>query len=287
MKTKMFFIATLITMSCNVGAQTKIDTLTNEKVIKLSKLGLQPSVIINKIQTSHTLFDVSTDDIIKLSENGVPADVINEMMKIENEALMSIANQKDMNDPMTKRKAGIYFYNPEDTVKPIRRIDPTVTATNKSGGLGSAIARAYSHGVAKVYLISSLAGKNSKMQIDDPNPIFYFYFENNSNPGGEDWFFATATSPNEFVLVKLDIKKDSRAMAVGEANAYGSSTGISNKIKVPFDYEEVEDGIYKVTFKKPLAKGEYCFLYASSTPTRYSNDKVFDFGIKIDFKKGK
>ena len=60
----------------------------------------------------------------------------------------------------------------------------------------------------------------------------YFYFENNSNPAGDDWFFATATSPNEFVLVKLDEKKDSREMVVGDANAYGSSSGISNKIKI-------------------------------------------------------
>ena len=274
-------------MSSNVNAQTKVDTLTNEKVIKLSKLGLQPSVIINKIQTSYTLFDVSTDGLINLSENGVSADVINEMMKIENEAQMANANQKDMNDPLTMRRTGIYFYNPEDSLKPIRRVDPTITTTTKSGGLGSAIARAYSYGVAMDYLISSLAGKNSRMQIDDPDPVFYFYFENNSNPDGDDWFFATATSPNEFVLVKLGTKKDSRVIAVGEANAYGSSTGISNKMKIPFDYEEVEDGIYKVTFKQPLAKGEYCFLYASSTPTRYSNNKVFDFGISIDIKKRK
>jgi len=283
----MFFIGTLFLVSCNVYAQTKVDTLTNEKVIKLSKLGLQPSVIINKIQTSYTLFDVSTDGLIKLSDNGVSADVINEMMKTENKAQMDAANEKDMNDPMTMRKAGIYFYNPKDNVKPIRRVDPAVTATNKSGGFGSALARAYSYGLSKDQLKSSLAGKNSKLQIDDPNPVFYFYFENNSNPDGGNWFFATATSPNEFVLVKLDIKKDSREMAVGEANAYGSSTGISNKVKIPFDYEEVGDDIYKVTFKQPLAKGEYCFLYASSTPTRYSNDKVFDFGVEIDFKKGK
>ena len=28
-----------------------------------------------------------------------------------------------------------------------------------------------------------------------------------------------------------------------------------------------------------LKSGEYCFIYASTAPNRYSNDKVFDFGI--------
>ena len=72
---------TLVGLSFFANAQTKVDTLTNAKVIKLSQLGLQPSVIINKIQSSYPYFDVSTDALINLSENGVSADVINEMMK--------------------------------------------------------------------------------------------------------------------------------------------------------------------------------------------------------------
>lgn len=114
--------------------------------------------------------------------------------------------------------------------------------------------------------------------------MFYYVYVLKSEKDGNNWFFATATSPNEFALVKLKTKNNSREMVVGDANAYGSSTGISNEIKVQYDVEEVSDGIYKVTFKEPLVKGEYCFLYASSTPTRYSNDKVFDFGILNESK---
>lgn len=40
-------------------AQNNDDILTNETIIQLTKIGLQPSVIINKIQTSITKFDVS------------------------------------------------------------------------------------------------------------------------------------------------------------------------------------------------------------------------------------
>ena len=278
MKTKLLTVLFSFVVAL-ANAQTKADTLTNEKVIKLSKIGLAPSVIINKIHDSYSYFDVSTDGLIKLSENGVSPDVINEMQKTNTQGQISVANQKDMRDPKTKRTTGIYYYNPNDKEDPLKQVDPTVTSTNKSGGFGTHMAQSMTYGLAKSKEKSSLSGAKSHLQIVEKNPIFYFYFESNANPGADSWFFATATSPNEFVLVELDEKRDSREMAVSSSNAYGGTSGISNKIKVPFDYVKVAEGIYKVTFKQPLEQGEYCFLYASTTPTRYSNNKVFDFGV--------
>ena len=276
---KTFITVILIIINIAANAQSKIDTLNNLKVIKLSKLHLSPSVIISKIKTSYTDFDVSTDALIKLSEGGVSPDIINVMMELNAKAQADLANQKDMNDPKTMRRTGIYLYDSENLTKPIKRVDPTVTSTGKSGGFGTFVAQVYTYGIAKSKLKSDLSGKNSRLHISTNNPVFYFYFDNNKNPMADDWFFSTATSPNEFVLVKLKEKSDSREMVVGDANAYSSSTGISNKIKIDFKYEEIADGIFKIVFDKPVEKGEYCFLYASSTPTQYSNNKVWDFGI--------
>ena len=114
MKSKLFFAITLTFVSLIAYAQSKPDTLTNAKIIQLTKIGLQSSVIINKIQTSYTSFNVSTDALINLNSNGVSADVINEMMKTDTKVQMEVANQKDMNDPLTKRSAGIYYYDPKD-----------------------------------------------------------------------------------------------------------------------------------------------------------------------------
>lgn len=272
-------IVAMLVISYSANAQSKVDTLTNEKIVKLSKLKLSPLIIINKIKTSYDVFDVSTDGLIKLSDSGVSADVINAMMESSTKSQTDAANQKDFNDPKTMRRTGIYMYDPKDNIKTIKRVDPTVTSTSKSGGFGTFVAQAYTYGLAKSKLRSNLSGKNSRLQIDDNSPVFYFYFENNANPKADDWFFATATSPNEFVIVKLKEKKDEREMVVGDANAYSSSTGISSKVKIDFKYEEVADGIFKLTFNKPLEKGEYCFLYASATPTQYANNKVWDFGI--------
>lgn len=275
----LFFSFFLFGVTC-ANAQTKVDTLTNATVIKLSNLGLQPSIVIAKIQGSYANFDVSTDALINLSENGVPADVINEMIKVDTQLKSTAANQKDMNDPLTKRTSGIYSYNPKDSTASLRQVDPTVISTNKSGGIGKALANRYTLGMAKDKIKSNLSGAKSHLQIEETSPVFYFYFDISSSANAGNWFFATATSPNEFVLVKLDEDKNHREMVVGDMNDYGGTSGVPDKIKVQFEYAKVSEGIYKVTFEEPLKKGEYCFLYANATPTSFSNDKVFDFGIQ-------
>ena len=68
-------------------------------------------------------------------------------------------------------------------------------------------------------------------------------------------------------------------MIIASSGAYVESSGIPDKDKVQFDYVEEAEGVYKVFFNKPLKDGEYCFLYASTVPNRFSNNKVFDFGI--------
>lgn len=264
----------------NIATAQQYDTLYNKTIVSLTKMGLPPQTIISKIKTSITAFDVSVNALMFLQENGVNGDVINEMIKRNDQANTTASKEVNSKNPSEMHRPGIYYYDPTNSNNPVRRVDPTVTSTNKSGGFGTALAQVYTYGIAKNKLKSNLSGAKSRLQINSTTPVFYFYFENNANPNTDNWFFATATSPNEFVCVKLKERKDSREMEVGSANAYGSSSGIPNEIKVAYDYEQVAEGIYKVTFKKPLEQGEYTFLYASDTPTRYSNNKVFDFGIQ-------
>jgi len=257
-------------------AQNNDDILTNETIIQLTKIGLQPSVIINKIQTSITKFDVSTDALIKLSNNSVSSEVINEMIKVNTNHKSIEVTQKDANNPNAMHSPGIYYYNPNDPEKQLKRVDPTVVGSTETHG-----ASYYGYGGGGS--ISKISGGDSKLQLNDQSPTFYFYFENNASPMINNWWFAVATSPNEFALVKLIEKKDSRSFQTGKVSSgggySGSSSGIPEKVKVPFDYTEIAEGIYSVTFKQPLKSGEYCFVYASSAPDRYSNNKIFDFGI--------
>lgn len=279
MKTKLILFGALVLIGFKSTGQ-QYDTLTNKTIVSLTKIGLPPATIINKIQTSITSFDVSVKALMDLQTNGVNGDVINEMMKINEKSNVAASKEANSGNPNEMHKPGIYYFNPNDTNNnTLKKVDPSVTSTIKSGGFGTALAQRMSYGIAKNNLVSTVSGSASHLKIKGSAPEFYFYFDNNSNPQGDSWFFSTATSPNEFVIVKLKEKKDSREMTVGDANAYGSSSGVPEKMKVPFDYQQVSEGIYKVTFSKPLKEGEYCFLYASTTPSRFNNNKVFDYGI--------
>jgi hypothetical protein len=283
MKTKLAFLISLLTIFCySISAQPKYDTLTNKTIVSLTKIGLPAATIISKIKSSVTSFDVSVDALVSLQENGVNGEVINEMIKIDASSNTSSSKEMNSNNPNVMHKPGIYYFDANASKNKLVYIDPSVTSSQQSGG--------YSYnGIGSASAISELAGKNSKTQIDNVSPDFYFYFENNSNPDAASWFFATATSPKEFVLIKLNNKKQARWVKTGSSMViYGSvsnKSGVSNKDKIDFGYEIVSEGIYKVTFDKPLESGEYCFMYASQTPSRYNNDKLFDFGIPQTDKK--
>ena len=268
-------------------AQTNTEILTNEKIIKLSKIGLQPSVIISKIRSSKTNFDVSTDALVNLSDNNVANEVIDEMIKKNAQGSGSgQGNTKpakggtNSSNPNVMHKQGIYYYDANTPT--LQRVDPSVVSSSNQGGFGEKVAQHYTYGISKSTSRSSLSGAHSMMKITETSPDFYFYFKEDANANADSWFFANATSPKEFVLVNLKTKKESRDMETGSGNFYGSSSGIPEKDKIQFKYTEVSEGIYKVTFSQPLKEGgEYCFIYASAAPERWSHggNKVFDFGI--------
>ena len=274
MKTSIHFTLLMLLSSLMSFAQNRTDTLTNEKIIQLTKIGLQSTVIINKIQSSVNVFDVSTDALIKLSENNVSADVINEMIHITENYKSQKEDEINSKDPNAMHKSGIYYYNPEDQESPLKKIQVVRISSFATGGGGYG-----GFGGTSTYAI--LTGTTSKQQIQELSPVFYFYF-NPEASSKSDWFEGAA-SPNEFALVKVIVQKDQRLFKVGGSSSfsYGSSSsqGIPEKTKLPFEFSEISEGVFKVYFNYPLAPGEYCFVFASESY------KVYDFGIPEKKKK--
>lgn len=261
----IIIVLTLAMRICN--AQTNTETLTNENIITLSKIGLQSSVIITKIKSSGANYDVSTDALINLSKNNVAADVINAMMIKQSEVRTAIINVANDRDPLAMHKSGIYYYNKNDLENPVQRIDPVRVANVSSSGGGYG-------GFGGSTQMAHLSGPKSRLQIADANPVFYFYFDN-KNSLSADWYY-DASSPNEFALVKLIEKKGERLFKTGGTSSAwfssSSQSGIPEKDKTPFQYTEVSEGIYKITFSESLPEGEFCFVFAGSTT------KVITFG---------
>lgn len=56
------------------------ETMTNDAVVRMVTAKVPKSLILTKIQIGKPAFDVSTDGLVKLSENKVPQDIIKVMM---------------------------------------------------------------------------------------------------------------------------------------------------------------------------------------------------------------
>lgn len=265
---KTLLLFTLILASITLLAQNEV--LTNQTITDMIELGFEDNVIVTKIQTSKTAFDTSIEALKTLKEKGVSSDIIVAIMNAGKE-------QENQNNQNKTVKSGIYFKKNEN----FKKIFPTVFSGTKTNTLGAA----FTYGIASAKIKSVMNGEHSKNIINTNVPDFFFFFDkkeqNNFAESASNWWFTVASSPNEFVLVKLNAKKGKREMETGTVNLYaGNSIGIDEKYIIGFEIDVINDLEFKVTPKSPLEPGEYCFFYQGIIPQGgYNNQSVFDFSI--------
>src|SRR5687767_9214674 len=102
----MFMMVSIFLIgSTNTFAQE--DVLTNDEVISLAKAGLNGTIIVNKIRTSKSNFDMSTDALIKLKQAGISDEIVNAMLEAKAGKTVTAAStttiaaggNSDPNDP--------------------------------------------------------------------------------------------------------------------------------------------------------------------------------------------
>lgn len=273
---KLLILFTLIVTFSSVVMAQRSDMLTNEGIVEMKSKGLPTSIIISKIKSSMNSFDVGTDALVDLVNRKVPEEIVNAMMEAANDPQKHFV-KVDANNPLDFHDPGIYYH--DKIANQLLQLEPTVYSQSKSGG---ALASAFTYGLAKVKASVTIDGKNSRRQIPEQQPEFYFYFDETKNTLSQtsNWWFSTATSPNEFLLVKLTIKPGNREVETASANVFGASSGVADKNKIYFKFEKVAQGIYRVFFDNPIA-GEFCFMYAGTVPQGFTSlNKVYDFGVK-------
>lgn len=200
--------------------------------------------------------------------------------------------------------SGLYYY--DDDERTYTPVDPTVV----SGSQGKMNAGAYLGFGAAMVSKSFIDGKEANLQITNTRkPTFYFYFDeastslNNSNNkvgskqenlvdqiyGYGNQQNSKAFTPNDFKLIQLDLKRNSRFFKGGKESLGGSTSRISSTYFTTFKYERLSSNLFRIYFPDELDKnGEYCFLYAGNASNNNgpgsSNNKteikVFDFGTK-------
>jgi hypothetical protein len=181
----------------------------------------------------------------------------------------------DPHDPRSPREPGIYYFQQSGNERQFVRLEPApagmpVAKTSSGRGLG---AWAGYGGSSKVSWKTTLVGPKAPVRLVERRPVFYFYFRSTDSTsyslsGGNA--FLNATTPREFLLVRLESKKKEREIA-------------SNYIKdaLTCDHEQIAPGIYKVQSRADVEPGEYVFVYsgAYSGVVAMGGSSYFDFGI--------
>jgi hypothetical protein len=171
------------------------------------------------------------------------------------------------------REAGIYFKDGDKLIQ----LEPAVFSGGKSSG---ALASSFTYGIKKAKWKAVVRSAHAGQRIQVSSPEFYFFFEKTG--AGLSNAFLGASSPNEFVLAKMESGSKERELTVGEFGAWGgSTTGTSSDDTVEISVEKLGPGSYKVTPKTSLKRGEYCFFYAAGASqfALAGSGKLFDFGV--------
>ena len=261
--------------------------LTNDSIIKMVKAGLSDDVVIATVNASPGQYTTTPDALIALKQAGVSENVISAIVNrsavppppaTENPVAAPSSNP---DDPGAPHEAGIWVYNGSGSGPKMTELEPSVYSSGKVGGM---FATAMTYGIAKTKVKAVIRSAHSNTRVTNPKAVFYFYFEieqaglsNASTP------FGGTSTPNEYVLIRFDVKGDTRETVIGKANAFGASSGVDDKETVNFTYDKLRPGVYRVTPKEPLKPGEYGFMSPTGTGVgpyaAGALNKVFDFGV--------
>jgi len=295
---KSSLLAGLILLA-SLGAPAQAsEVMTNESVIALARAGLGEATLLAKVRSTPGRYDTSTAGLLQLSKAKVPESVIAAMLGATspNQSAVSAgvtAASGDSADPATPRPSGIYLYDTGSSR--LQRIDPTSSAQTKHAGR---LASALTLGMASQKLVTVLPTPTARVRVSSGTPAFYFYFDRSDSslsssgqsgpwgamPGAQQ---TPITSPNEFAMIRFDIKRSNREVVMVSQNIVSAQAGVMDKARVNFTYEDVAPGIFKVTPAEPLPPGEYAFVYASggsgNMMSMYGmggqSPRIFDFGV--------
>jgi hypothetical protein len=139
---------------------------------------------------------------------------------------------------------------------------------------------AFSYGIAKAKIKAELPGQRATARSNTPKPEFYMYFPPTGNLGAAD----TISSPSQFSLISLEVKKDHRETAVEKVGFASASAGTDEKRTFKFTSEKIRLYAYKISLDGSLKEGEYAFIAGTSMGGTASSGSVviFDFGVDVN-----
>lgn len=252
-----------------MASPTLAETLNNDAVLSLLAAGLGDEVVIAKIKSSPSTFDLSTATVIALKQKGVSGAVIAAMIN-STAAPSQTAMSVDSPDPAVPHPSGIYLAG----AAKMTRIESTTTRQARTSGM---LGYALTGGLSGMRVKAAVNGPTSRTTVTDARPVFYFYFDQAAQGLGAAG--GAVTSPNEFSLTKFEVKPDKREAVIGSIGFGGAKSGLRDKDQRGFSADQIAPGVYKIIPNEALAPGEYGFISGGVGSGANATFRVFDFTV--------
>ena len=231
------------------------EMLTNDSVIAMKKAGLSDAVILAKIRSSQSKFDVSTQSLVSLKQAGLSDQVIEAMVGAAGPGGSALTAPASA----ARTPAGTAFPSVRESVFHYRG-DQYVELTAAAASIETNT-QFFS---TKSEIV--LKGRKAAYRVSEREPVFFSMW-----------------APNEAPLVRLKPgdDHDDRNLKISSGAFMPfvgtHKQGVRDEDKIDVDAEKDPRGFYRIKPKKALAPGEYGFILTQGFAT--GTGRVFDFGI--------
>lgn len=288
------------------------EIMNNEDIARMVAGSVDDKLIYAKILNTKSTFDLTASGMVWLHNNKVDSDIIKAMMAPPpapvSAAQLTIREPQQASTTEARASETAASASKTPTVvaptasKPRAPLSPLPTevgihmrlagnalmsleknqyqGVKTSNTFGSAI----TGGLSAAKIKAVITNPEAAIRTSDANVEFYFVFETSTTTLGrsaQTWG-ATLTSPNEFVLLRLDKHDTRREVTVASRSAFNAQSGTDDKDAVPFTFTRLKTGVYRVVTKTPLSPGEYAFFPSAGTAQGTAGSaRLFDFGVDV------
>lgn len=233
------------------------EVLTNDSVVQMIKAGLPESVVISKIRSTPTKFDLKTDSLVNLKKAGVSDKVLEAMMAAPASPAAAAPAAAPAAAATPAPAAGAL--RTQDAIYQVvagKTVELFATSANLE------VNTAFFQNKSEVVL----EGRKAQYRISDKQPVFLSTYSSTDAP---------------LVKLKPGDKSNDRNLKIGSGAfmPFGGTQkmGVRNEDKIAVTIERDARGLYRVTPSAPLPPGEYGFILATGFGA--GSGKIYDFGV--------
>jgi hypothetical protein len=257
---KMMRVVLVLVLAAAVGlslpgaASLAQEVLTNDSVIQMVKAGLPEAVVIAKIKSTATKFDLKTDSLVNLKKAGVSDKVLEAMVG----AGSGSPTTSSMPAPPAPAVAAGALKNTDVIYQLVAGKYVEMFATSANLETNMAFFQSKSEVV--------LEGRKAQYRTTEKQPVFLSTYSSTDAP---------------LVRLKPGDDHNDRNLKIGSGAfmPFGGTQkmGVRNEDKIPVTIERDPRGFYKVTPSAALPPGEYGFILATGFGA--GSGKIYDFGV--------